>query len=57
MRAAPRSYFFFLGGVFALFAGCFGAAFAPAFAESRPVNGTAMLAAESAARGFWPLRC
>ena len=33
MRAGPRSYFFFLSGAFALFAACFGAAFAPALAD------------------------
>ena len=39
MRAEPRSYFFFLGGAFALFAGCFGAVFAPAFADDPFADG------------------
>jgi hypothetical protein len=39
MRAEPRSYFFFLGGAFAVFAGDFGAAFAPAFADDPLAEG------------------
>ena len=39
MRAEPRDYFFFLGGDFASFAGCFGAAFAPAFADEPFADG------------------